>query len=223
MAKRLITASPISTVAANAAQLSIASGVLFVLLLGSLHVLEPEFNPTWRFVSEYALGAFGWMMRLAFLALGASLASAGVAILSQVRTIAGYVGLVGLGIAAVGFLIAAIFTTDPATTSREAATFRGKMHVFGASLDYTPITALLITFSLARNEAWRPVRKWLFITAGITLVALTAFMVTLPYDGKIGPHVRAGLFGRFLLVSYLGWLMTVSAHAIRLKKQTRCD
>jgi amino acid transporter len=138
MAKPLVTTSPVSPAASSAAQLSIASGVLFVLLLGSLHVLEPEFNPTWRFVSEYALGAFGWMMRLAFLALATSLTSAGVAILSQVRTVTGYIGLVGLGIAGIGFLIAAIFTTDPATTSREAATFSGKMHVFGASLGMTP-------------------------------------------------------------------------------------
>lgn len=219
MAKPLIATKPVSTVAANAARLSIASGVFFVLLLGSLHLLEPEFDPTWRFISEYALGSFGWMMRLAFLALATSLASAGVAIFSQVRTVVGYIGLGGLAIAAIGFLIAAIFITDPATTSREAATFSGKVHVFGASLDYTPVAALLLSFSLARNKAWRPIRKWLFITTAITLVALTAFMLTLPYDGKIGPGVLAGLFGRFLLVSYLVWLITVDTHTIKLHKQ----
>jgi len=41
----------------NAARISIASGALFVVSLGSLHVLEPEFDPTWRFISEYALGS----------------------------------------------------------------------------------------------------------------------------------------------------------------------
>ncbi len=220
MAKPLITTKPVSTVAANAARLSIASGVLFVVLLGSLHLLEPEFDPTWRFISEYALGNFGWMMRLAFLALATSLAGAGVAIFSQIRTVVGYIGLAILGIAAIGMLIAAIFTTDAATTSREAATFSGKMHVFGASLDYTPVAALLLSFSLARNKAWQPIRKWLFITVGITLVALTAFMFTLPYDGKIGPGVLAGLFGRFLLVSYLGWLITVGIHTIKVLKQS---
>lgn len=45
------------------ARLSIASGVLFILLLGSLHLLEPEFDPTWRFISEYALGRFGWLIK----------------------------------------------------------------------------------------------------------------------------------------------------------------
>jgi Protein of unknown function (DUF998) len=220
MGKAVITTKPVSAVAANAARVSIASGVLFVLLLGSLHLLEPEFNPSWRFLSEYELGNFGWMMRLAFLALATSLASAGLAISSQARTAVGYIGVTGLGIAAVGLVIAAVFRTDPATTSREAATFSGKMHVFGASLDYTPVAALLVSFSLARNMAWRPIRKWLYISVGITWVALTAFMATLPYDGKIGPGLLAGLFGRLLLVSYLGWLITVGAYAMKLQKQT---
>jgi hypothetical protein len=38
-----------------------------VLLLG-MHVLKPEIAPSWRFISEYALGDFGWLMHLAFLA-----------------------------------------------------------------------------------------------------------------------------------------------------------
>jgi hypothetical protein len=219
MPKPLITTKPVSTVEANAARISIVSGMLFVVLLLSLHLLEPEFDPTWRFISEYALGRVGWLMHLAFLTLAISLASASVAIFSQIRTAVGYVGLAVLGISAVGILIAAIFTTDPATTSREAATFSGNMHVLGASLDYTPVAALLLSLGLARNQAWRPIRKWLFITTGITLAAMAAFMVVLPYNGKIGPGVLAGLFGRFLVLSYLGWLLTVDFQAIKVREQ----
>ncbi len=219
MAKSLIPTKPVSTVEALAARLSIASGALFVLLLGALHVLEPEFDPTWRFVSEYALGNFGWMMHLAFFMLATSLVSAGVAVSSQVRTVVGYIGLAVLGIGAIGLLLAAIFTTDPIATSQGAATFSGKMHVFGASLDYTPVAALLLSFALARTQAWRPIRKWLFLTTGIALVAMVAFTLLLPHDGKFGPGVLAGLFGRFLLVSYLGWLLTVGLHALNLRKQ----
>jgi hypothetical protein len=219
MAKPPITTKPISAFAASAARIAICSGILFALLLLSLHLLEPEFDLTWRFISEYALGRFGWMMHLAFLALATSLASAGAAIASQIRNVVSFIGLAVLGIGAIGILIAAIFTTDAATTSREAATFSGKMHVLGASLDYTPVAALLLSFSLARNQAWRPIRKWLFITTGITWIALAAFMAVLPYDGKVGPGGRAGLFGRFLVLSYLGWLLTVSVHTLKLRKQ----
>lgn len=220
MTKPLITTKPVFAVAANAAMLSMAAGILFVLLLLSLHLLEPEFDPTWRFVSEYALGKFGWMMHLAFLALAISLVSSGVAIFLQIRTWPGYIGLTILGISAIGILIAAVFRTDPVTTSREAATFSGTVHVFGASLDYTPVAALLLSFSLTRNQTWWPIRKGLFIATGITWVAMVAFMVVLPYDGKVGPGVLAGLFGRFLLVSYLGWLLLVGIHAISLYRQT---
>lgn len=219
MSKPLITTKPVPAIAATAAKVSIASGGVFVILLLILHVLEPEFDPTWRFVSEYMLGNFGWMMHLAFLMLAISLASAAVSIFSQVRTGYGYIGLAGLGIAAIGILIAAIFTTDPISAGYDSATFSGSMHVFGASLDFTPVAALLISLALARNQAWRPIRKSLFMTALITLVAMVAFMLMLPYDGKFGPGVYAGLFGRLLLLSYLGWLATVGLHVIKLHKQ----
>lgn len=219
MSKPLIPTKPVSVVAVVAARLSISSGVLFVLLLGSLHMLEPEFDPTWHFVSEYALGNFGWMMHLAFFMLATSLVSAGVMLSSQIRTVMGYIGLAVLGIGAIGLFIAAVFTTDPIATSQEAATFSGKMHVFGASLDYTPVAALLLSFALARTQAWQPIRTWLFLTAGVTLVLMVAFILLLPHDGKLGPGVLAGLFGRFLLVSYLGWLSIVGLYTLRLRER----
>ena len=219
MAQPLTITRPVSTVQTLAAQLSIASGVLFVLLLLSLHVLEPEFDPTWRFISEYALGTFGWMMHLAFFMLATSLLSAGVALFSYVRSVVGYIGLAILGISVIGIVIAAIFTTDPIATPQEAMTLSGNMHVFGASLDYTPVAALLLSFVLARHPAWRPIRLWLFLTAGLTLVAMVAFILLLPHDGKFGPGVFAGLFGRFLVVSYLGWLLTVGFHTLRLRRR----
>jgi hypothetical protein len=215
---------PVSPVQALAARLSITSGGLFVLLLLSLHVLEPEFDPTWRFISEYALGPFGWLMHLAFFLLATSLASAGVVLFPSVRSMVGtigrmvgYLGLAILGLAAIGILIAAIFTTDPMTTPPAAMTLSGNMHVFGASLDYTPVAALVLSFVLARQPAWRPIRRWLFLTAGVMLLVMVAFLLMLPHDGRFGPGVLAGLFGRFLVVSYFGWLLTVGFHTLKLR------
>lgn len=219
MSKPPITTRPVSDLAANAARLSIISGTLFVLLLGSLHLLEPEYDPTWRFISEYALGSFGWLMNLAFLSLACSLISAGVAIMTQTRTVAGYVGLAILGMSAIGLFIAGIFNTDSMDAGQAGATFSGNMHVLGASLDFTPVAALLLGFSLAYNQAWRPIRARLFISAGITLVATAAFFVTMPPDFQFGPGVLTGLAGRLLLVSYVGWLLTVGLQVLRLHRQ----
>lgn len=117
MPRQLITTKPVSALAASAARISIVFGVVFLVLLVSLHFLEPEFDPTWRFISEYALGSVGWLMNLAFLALAISLVSACVAIFSQVRVWYGYIGIAGLIVAATGLTIAAIYRTDPITTS----------------------------------------------------------------------------------------------------------
>jgi hypothetical protein len=57
---------PFSNVSVRSAKLSIVTGSLFIILLASLHVLEPEFDPTWRFISEYALRKFGWLMQFLF-------------------------------------------------------------------------------------------------------------------------------------------------------------
>lgn len=157
-------------------------------------------------------------MHLAFFLLATSLFSAGVALLAYIRNIVGYIGLAILGTSAIGILLAAIFRTDPIATPVEAMTLSGNMHVFGASLDYTPIAALVLSLVLARQPDWRPIRSWLFLTTTIMLVAMIAFMLMLPRDGTFGPGVLAGLFGRFLVVSYLGWLLIIGFHTLKLRR-----
>ena len=38
-----------------------------ILLLASLHLLSPGFSPSWRMISEYALGRYAWVLSLMFL------------------------------------------------------------------------------------------------------------------------------------------------------------
>ena len=211
------TTKPVSNIEANAARISITAGVLFAVLLGSLHLLEPEFDPTWRFISEYMLGKFGWMMSLAFVAIAISLASIGVAVFSRVRNVVGYIGLVILVLGVVGLFIAAAFTTDPIFTKQEDMTSSGQLHVLGASLDYSPLAFLLLSFSLARYGDWSSVKKWLFFTALLSIVLTVAFIFTIPMAGVFGPGVYTGLVGRFLILSYLGWLGIAALQVLKLK------
>lgn len=216
MAKQLVVAKPISMITSKFALISVLSGTLFILFLCILHILEPEFDPTWRFISEYALGNFGWMMHLSFGMLAVTQISVAVTIFPQIRTITGYIGLVILGISAIGVIIAAIFVTDPISVSSEDATFNGRMHSIGAMLDYTPLATLLISLSLTRVDAWRPVRKLLMLSSVIAIVAMLLFIFQIPQDGQFGPDVLAGLFGRFLIVAELAWLLMIGIHATKL-------
>lgn len=54
-----ITPPPLSPLSLLAAKASLACAALSVVLLIVLHVLRPDIDPTWRFISEYALGDYG--------------------------------------------------------------------------------------------------------------------------------------------------------------------
>ncbi|MDQ6877228.1 MAG: hypothetical protein M3082_05930 [Candidatus Dormibacteraeota bacterium] len=51
-----LSSSAATKISLPAAILAIAGASAALLLLASLHVLSPEFSPSWRMVSEYANG-----------------------------------------------------------------------------------------------------------------------------------------------------------------------
>src|SRR5215204_7151939 len=117
----------------TAALLAFAGAATLVVLLAALHFIEGELDPSWHFISEYAIGDYGWMMVVAFLSLALSYVSLFVAIRSQLRTIVGRIGLALLLVSALGLIIAAIFTTDPITVSEDALTTGGTLHNLGGT------------------------------------------------------------------------------------------
>ena len=209
---------PVTRLQRGAALVSLAAGGLFTGLLAALHLVKPELEPTWRFVSEYALGRAGWMMTCAFISLATSLLGAVVATWRHVRTVVGRIGLVIIVVAAAGLLLAAGFETDPINTTVDAYTQAGRVHLLGASLDYSPIGMLLTGWALSRTPRWRSLRRPLMITAGISFALMVGFTATLPRDGQFGPDTYTGLMGRFLLLSYLGWIVVVG-RAVRRTAQ----
>jgi hypothetical protein len=192
------TARPVTAVSRTAARLSFAAAAAFVVLVVALHLLKPELDPSWHFISEYAIGRNGWMMVLAFLSLALSYVSLFVAIRSQLRTIAGRIGLALLLVSALGMTIAAIFTTDPITVSEDAVTTEGTLHNLGGTLGIAmPFAVGLIGWSLARNPAWSSAKRHLLWVSGLALVAFLVSFVSLGVmvsqnDGKFGPKVMVG-------------------------------
>lgn len=210
-----------ATISLTAARLALSGAVLFLVLLAVLHVIKPELDPSWHFISEYAIGDNGWVMTLAFLSLALSCASLAVALWPQIKGLIGKTGLVLLLISAVGMAMAGVFTTDPIMTSRDAMTTNGQLHELGATLDLTPFAALLISWSLLRrNQAWSSARRALLWTAGLPLLGLIVFIgsvsMMLPSNGQFGPDVLVGWPNRFLVVTYCVWLITIARQAIRL-------
>jgi hypothetical protein len=197
----------------NAARLAFAGTAVFLLLLAVLHVLEPEFDPSWRMISEYELGSYGWMMRLAFFSWGLGCLALAVALWPYVQDTGGRLGLVLLAAVAIIGAGAGVFITDPITAPADTMTTSGYLHsicglifIFGF-----PIVATLIGWGLARNKARASMRRWLLVITALPWIGFLAFVASLiifmPSISGYGPEVRIGWPNRLMAVSYAAWLM----------------
>jgi Protein of unknown function (DUF998) len=219
------TAERVAAISRTAAQLSLVAAAMFLVLLAALHLIKPELDPSWRFISEYAIGDFGWIMALAFLSFAVGYVALFIAIRSQTRTISGRIGLALLLVSAAGLAIAGVFTTDPITASKDVTTTTGNLHSLGGTLGIAmPIAAALISWNLARNPVWSVARRSLLFTAGLAVVAFLVSSVSSgvmlsQHDGKFGPEVLVGWPNRLEVLAYSVWLMTVAWHAIQLRSQ----
>lgn len=69
---------------AIAAVTAIVAGGITAGLTAILHVLEPEYDPSWRMISEYSLGRYGPLMRVAFDTMAIGLAATRAALWSRI-------------------------------------------------------------------------------------------------------------------------------------------
>jgi hypothetical protein len=202
MRRRTFVTTPPGPLARRAALLSIAGTAAFVALLAALHLLRPDLDPSWRFISEYELGEHGGLMRAAFVALAVGTGGAAVAVASQVPRVVGYLGLLQLVLSAAGMVLAATFVPDPSS----------HLHDLGAILDQVPFGALFIAWSLTGNERWTARRRSLWAMALLPLLGLVVFVVSmgvmLPRNGgRPGPTVLVGWQNRFMILAQCAWLL----------------
>lgn len=228
MTKPLLS-SDSSKIVAPAAWLSIMMTAATILLLASLHLLSPEFDPGWRMVSEYAFGHYGWVLSLMFLSWGISTWALALAIWSQVQTKAGKVGLGFLVVAGLGEAMASVFDVTHETGHGIA----GLLGVVGF-----PIAALLLSASLGRTETWNSVKKTLLWIANLSWISVVLLVATLTLmtmqvakanGGQLPKHapkaLPPGVLGldgwanRLIVFSNCLWVFVIAWHAIKLRNK----
>ena len=192
---------------------SFFSAIAFMIMLASLHVIKPELDPSWNFISEYEVGRIGWLMQLAFLSLALSCIFL-VAGMWQLLNIVGKIGLVMLLISAAGMIIAAIFKTDALNTEVALQTQSGKLHQLGAMLDQIPFAAILISISLFKKKEWNINRPLLIIALVLVWFGFVYFVGSIksqfPADGKFGPNVIVGWQNRIMIITQAAWLAVIA-------------
>jgi len=217
-----------TTISMPAGYLAIAASIAVLLLLAILHVLSPEFDPSWRMVSEYANGEHGWVLSLMFAAWAISSWVLAFAIRSQVGTRASKIGSFFLIAAGIGEAMASVFDINHP--------LHGLAGMIG--IGSLPIAAMLISVSLGRTQAWAAAKKSLLSTANLTWISVVLLIVSfiimivtytqaggdmntteVPTSLPTGVIALVGWTNRFLIVAYCAWVITVAWQALRVREQ----
>src|SRR5215510_2873428 len=165
------------------ARTALAAVVVVLILLAALHFIEPEFDPSRRLISEYELGRYGWVMSLAFFALGVGV----LAMLQSTwdssaikRSRIGRGWFLAISVALFG---AGMFY--PSTPPNLSSYLHG---VCGAIVILTfPIAATLYSSGLAHSQAWTASRGRLRWATGLVWVGLLAFAGSILVLGILMP------------------------------------
>ena len=218
----------VDQISSTSSLLAIGMSILVLVLLISLHILSPEFNPALRMVSEYANGKYPMILSAMFFLWGAASWALAYTLWPHLQTTAGKIGLLFLVVAGIGEAMAAVFDINH------------KLHSLSAMIGIPSlaIAAMLISISLVRTEPWSMARNPLLWTANLTWVSILlmgiAFAVMMVTYTQAGGDMSAnvevvttlpkgvialvGWANRFLIVVYCSWVMTVAWLAIKLGK-----
>jgi hypothetical protein len=169
----------------------------YLIVVIALHVLEPEFDPRFRFMSEYALGDYGWLMTTTFFVLGlaAFVAAAGLRQVHQSSRSA----RLGVGLLAVGapfIWLAGIFKDSIP-------------HLLAGVVVFPSIAmaVLLLSWTFRQAAGWKTIyRPTLFIALG--MLAMFFSMVA-----NVG---MPGLQQRVFIFLFLLWLSIVVHRFVRV-------
>jgi hypothetical membrane protein len=183
---------------ASAAQwIVFACAAYYVIVGAALHFLEPEYDPRYRFMSEYAWSAHGWLMTTTFFVLALALFSVAVAVRNLYRpSRSAHVGFGLLVVGAAGICVAGVFRGFP-------------LHDVGGAVGLPSVVmaGLLLSWSFRQASGWRS-----FFPVAL-LIALGMFTALLSIVVDVG---MPGLQQRIFLFLTLVWLSIVAHRFVKV-------
>ncbi len=213
----------------QAARWAIFAGAAALVFLATLHLVSPEFDPSWRMVSEYALGNHKWLISLFFVFWGIASMGLAFALWSVATGKLGKLGVVLLFISGVGEVLAAVFDA------------KHSLHGMAAMLGVPtlPIAALLVSYHLKRKPDWSAHKKPLLLSAHATWLSLALMVVAMvvmmtgfqaagikfeegaepPKFVPEGVIALGGYANRILIAAYLACLIIVARIFLKINAQ----
>ena len=185
-----------------ASYITLSSIVYYAVAIALLHILRADFNPGYRYLSEYARGPYGALMTSTFFVLGVGSLALLLGLYRSVSSRLYFVpGLASWFTWACAVFLAGIYTSDLQGTPY---TRIGRIHDQMGMIAFTSATVALLLLSLALRweREWRSVWRPAML---LSVVALTSFLVLDPF----GQRGLGGLDQRIFLAATLIWMWII--------------
>lgn len=166
-----------------AAWAAVLATVAALLFLAALHVLSPQFNPSWRMVSEYAFGHYAWVLSLMFLCWGIGSWALAAALWPLIHIGRAKAGLLLLIVAGTGEAMASVFDVTHPLGHGVA----GILGVLGF-----PIAALLLSSGPGAAALWLGRKRTLLALANLSWVSVLLLIASLTLMTVQFAHANGG-------------------------------
>jgi hypothetical protein len=198
-----------------ASYITLSSVVYYATAIALLHVLRTDFDPGYRYLSEYAVGPYGALMTSTFFALSAGSVALSFGLWRSVSSKPRFLPGLFLWLAwACAVFLAGIFTGDLQGAPR---TRIGQIHdqmgmiAFPSATLAVPLLSLPLRWDKGWHSAWR---STMFLSAAVIVSCLA-----LDRFGQMG---LGGLDQRIFLTGTLMWMWILGRKMLMLAKQAKC-
>jgi hypothetical protein len=199
---------------------AVAATFASIFLIAALHLLKPDYDPAWRFLSEYSIGDYGFVMQLAFFAMAVASLAVAASLWHHAYTVTAKIGLALHAVIGLSLVGAALFVADPVTAQPSQMTSHGMIHSIFALLGIPgmPIGALAVLYGMTIRGT--PDRGKLRMPAWAMLLSVVIMIVYMNFlmagGAKIGPADYVGWANRIVVAAYDWWWISAALYAIRL-------
>ena len=198
----------------------LATGAMSLVCLLLLHFLSPEYEPSWRMISEYALGKYKGLLTAFFVLSAACTMMLPILLWNETDGLWATVGLVLVFLSGVGALMGGLFD------------LKHPLHGAAFALGVPTITvgALLVSYHIVKRPDWSQYSTGTLLTAHaiwISLVLMGVSMAVMMNGFKqagiaMGPGATppetvppgviavAGYFNRLLVICNTAWVMVMA-------------
>ena len=195
-----------------AAYIALSSVIYYAAAIITLHILRPDFDPKYRYLSEYVNGPYGALMTSTFfvLSLGSLALLFGLwrSVSSKIRFAPGM--LLWLAWACAVFF-AGVYPSD---LQGAPATSNGQLHNQMGMIAFPCATLALPLLSLPLR--WE--KKWQSVWAPAVLLSFSVIISFFALD-RLGEMQRAGLDQRIFLGLTLIWMWILARKILAIERQ----